>query len=39
VRTKDGFAAHAWVELDGEPLGQTPEQLTRFVRLQTASST
>lgn len=39
VRTKDAFAAHAWVELDGEPLGQTPEQLTRFVRLQTSSST
>jgi hypothetical protein len=34
VRTENGFAAHAWVELDGKPLGQTPEQRNRFVRMQ-----
>jgi hypothetical protein len=34
VRTENGFAAHAWVELDGKPLGQTPERRNRFVRMQ-----
>ena len=39
VRTQDGFAAHAWVELDGEPLGQTPEQRNRFVGMQALTGT
>jgi hypothetical protein len=39
VRTQDGFAAHAWVELDGAPLGQTAEQRNRFVGLQAFTGT
>ena len=34
VSVRNGFAAHAWVELNGESLGQAPEQRNRFVRLQ-----
>lgn len=34
VTTRGGFAAHAWVELDERPLGQTPQQRNRFVRMQ-----
>jgi hypothetical protein len=34
VTLQDGFAAHAWVELDGRPLAQPPEQHGRFVPME-----
>jgi len=34
VTLQDGFAAHAWVELGGRPLAQTPEQRGRFAPME-----
>jgi hypothetical protein len=34
VTLQDGFAAHAWVELGGRPLAQTPEQRGRFAPVE-----
>jgi hypothetical protein len=34
VTVRDGFAAHAWVELDGRPLAQLPDQQGRFVPME-----
>jgi hypothetical protein len=33
VRTTEGFAAHAWVELDGQPVNDTADVAKRFAAL------
>lgn len=30
VRTQEGFAAHAWVEVDGQPINDAPDVAERF---------
>ena len=36
-RTADGLEAHAWVEVDGEPVNEPPDIAQRFPVLATAS--
>ena len=38
VDIREGFAAHAWVELDGCPVNDTPEVTARFAVLELARS-
>ena len=39
VRTQEGFAAHAWVEVDGQPVNDAPDVAERFAPFDGSLST